>query len=607
MNNSQILYFLVTCFGVFFIPNTSWSQKTTSTSERKIEFEKAMQFLNAFNNDSANYILTQLIEELEATAELETDFGLKVQLRQAEALEKDNQDEIAIQKLIRLVEISEQRQAWEEFAQAHLSLARLNEKMERSTQCLENLQQARTAITNHHIEKVYPRYAIRYSSYLRIFNNQDSAFFYAQEAVRTASKFGLEEEKATGYLLMGLLMGNSNYKSSIEYYQQAANIFKRLEDYSGYSAVLTNQSRLHIQNNQNQLALLYNDSSILAANQAVETGHNAPWMFYTSYQDRAEILKELEQYDSAWYYLNKAYQLEMADITNFNNDKVIAIDARYQDEKKAQKIAEQAIVISYEQSRRNWMLGIIFLGVLFSSILTYYYWRLRKVNQQSLQQAVALTQVNQDLSVSLDQQVLLQGEVHHRVKNNLQIIISLLDLQREKIQDEAAQKSLETMSHRIYSMAAIHEILYQNKETEMVNFVDYTQRLCNHFSNFAEESNSPIFELEIEDKFFNLQTLMPLGIMLNELLTNSLKYATNFENELKISIKLDTTEDGFVLKYRDNGPGFPRGSLIKQEDGLGTYLLKSMSRQLGGHLICSNDEGAVCNIFFKEKNRKENN
>ena len=600
--NSKYYYVLIICLGIFLIPNRSWSKEYSSKSEREKDFEKAMDHLESFRNDSANIIFSQIIVELSDAGELETGFGLMVQFRQAEALEKDHQDEIAIQKLIQIVETAEQKNEWEVYARTHLSLARLYEKMGRSTQCLEHLKLTKEAIWQHNLENVYPRYAIRYSSYHRIYNNQDSSFFYANEAVRTAPEFDLDDEEATGYLLMGLLLQDSLYHESIGYYQKAGTIYKRLEDFSGYSATLCNQSRLHLQNNQNQLALLYNDSSLIAGKKANEFGHDAPWMFYTRYQDRALIYRSLEENDSAWHYLYKAYQMEVSDMANFNNDKVIAIDARYQDEKKAQKIKEQALMISYEQARQKWMFGIVSLVVFFASILTYYYLKLRKANKKTLQQAMALTKVNEDLSVSLEQQILLQGEVHHRVKNNLQIIISLLELQQDNIIDEATRKSLETMSNRIFSMAAIHEMLHQNKGTELVNLLDYTRSLCKHFRTFVEDSNSPDFQLDIDDKFFNLQTLMPLGIILNELLTNSLKYANNLEKKLKIRIKLETVQDGFVMKYRDNGPGFPNGILTEREGGLGTYLLRSMSRQLDGHLISMNDEGAVYSIFFKEKN-----
>lgn len=604
---SKYSYILLICIGIFLISSKSWSQEFSSKSEREKDFEKAMKYLGSFKNDSANIIFSQILTELRDAGELDTDFGLKVQLRQAEVLEKDHRDEIAIKKLIQIVEISKQKKGWEVYARAQLSLARLYEKIDRSTQCLEHLELARKIISQHKLENVYPRFALRYSSYHRIYNNQDSSLFYANEVVKTASKLNQDDEEATGYLLIGLLLRDSLYHESIGYFQQAGIIYKRLEDFSGYSATLSNQSRLHLQNNQNQLALTYNDSSLLAANKAVEFGHNPPWIYYTKYQDRAKIFRSLEQYDSAWHYLDLGYKMELEELENFNTDKVIAIDARYQDEKKMQKIEEQAMMISYEKARQKWMIIVVSLVILIASILTYYYWKLRKANKKTLQQALELTNVNEDLSMSLEQQILLQGEVHHRVKNNLQIIIGLLELQQDEIIDETARKSFQTMSNRIYSMAAIHEILYQNKGVEMVNLLDYTKSLCKHFRTFVEESNSPIFQLEIDDEFFNLQTLMPLGIILNELLTNSLKYANTLENELKIKIKLESVQDGFVIKYRDNGPGFPNGNLAEREGGLGTYLLRSMSRQLDGHLISRNDNGAVCSIFFKEKNLKKTN
>ena len=151
-------------------------------------------------------------------------------------------------------------------------------------------------------------------------------------------------------------------------------------------------------------------------------------------------------------------------------------------------------------------------------------------------------------------------------------------------------------------MAAIHEMLYQKEGNELINLLDYTQNLCNHFSNFSEDERQPIFYLNFKDQYFNLATLMPLGIILSELLTNSLKYAAkSIEDRLTIRIGLKKTKEGYFIDYRDNGPGFPEGKLRERDGGLGTYLLKSMTRQLNGRLITNNDRGAVCNIFFKEK------
>lgn len=602
MNHVTKRKWLLVLFLLTTLSKVGWTQEQLRVVDQKEEFEKAMDFLDSFKNDSANIILTQLINELSTSNELETPFGLNVQLRQAEALEKDHQDEEAIQKLLYIGEVSERKEEWDVFANAHLSLARLNEKIKRADNCWTHLQEVKEAIAKHDLDQLYPRYAIRTSSYHRLFNDLDSAIFYAQEVLRTAPEFGLFNEEAVGHLLVGLLIHKSSYREAIDHLKQAGDTWKKVEDYSGYSAVLSNISSILLENNHTRLALSYNDSSLVVAKMATTMGNDASWMFYTNYRDRANIYRALGQTDSAWHYLNLGYQMQLTDVYETNNAKIIEIDAKYNDEKKAQRIEEQAHLITVQKARRNRTLGLAVIVMLFASIITFLYLGLRKANRKTEEQARIISQTNENLALSLEQQILLQGEIHHRVKNNLQVIISLLEIQMDDIIDPQARINLKAMSNRIYSMAAIHEMLYQKEGNELINLLEYTQNLCTHFSNFSEEKNRPVFHLYFKDQYFNLATLMPLGIILSELLTNSIKYAKdNLGKQLKIGISLNQTEEGFCIVYRDNGPGFPKGTLQQRDGGLGTYLLKSMSRQLNGYLESKNDNGAVCNIFFKEK------
>ncbi len=199
---------------------------------------------------------------------------------------------------------------------------------------------------------------------------------------------------------------------------------------------------------------------------------------------------------------------------------------------------------------------------------------------------------------------MLQGEIHHRVKNNLQVIISLLDLQQDDIHDPKALQSLQSMSNRIYSMAAVHEILYCKEGVETISLLEYTQTLCRHFRQIAPPDQEIIFDVDMETEELGLETLMPLGIMMNELLTNSLKYAAIPGLPLEIEISLKRCADGFCLFYRDNGPGFALGELGEREGGLGSHLLHSMCRQLSGQIKTHNDKGAVYRIFFRQKGHR---
>lgn len=573
------------------------------SDEMHQRFEQARQLLDSFKNDRANLILSELIQELSSKNQLNTPFGLHVQVRQAEALEKDNQDEEAIHKLLNIVEIATEEEQWDVLTNAYLSLARLHEKLGRDQTCILYLREAESRIKHHKIDSLYPRFSIRISSYHRIFGNRDSALYYAQEVLRTAPAFEQAEEEAVGHLLAGMLLSRTSIEEAIRHYRAAGQRWKTVEDYSGYGAVMGNLSNLHLRNNQVGLALSYNDSSLKAIQLAQKMGHDNKDFQAITYQKRGRLFQTLGQLDSAIFYLDKGYQLELAAAQGRQQEKIVEIEAQYQDEKKAKTIQEQAQQIVHEQENRNWLIILSASVLLFASILIHYAVRLRSANRKTIDQAFVIAQTNDELSEALQQQIMLQGEIHHRVKNNLQVLIGLLELQSEDLQDQQAIQSLEAMANRIHSIAAIHEILYQKQGTDMVDLLEYTQNLCKHFSLVLEGRKQPVFQLDMgAHRHFNLETLMPLGIILNELLTNSLKYASHLSNQLIIGIELQVLPDGFCLNYRDNGPGFPKGNLHEREGGLGTYLLKSMSRQLNGYMESTNENGAVSKIFFKEKN-----
>jgi two-component sensor histidine kinase len=565
------------------------------------KYDQAEVYMKAFQIDSANAVLSRLVNQLLDLDQLNTPFGLRVQMRQAEALEKDDQDETAIEELLYVIDASRDKQVWDVNAEAQLSLARLQEKIGRWGQCKEQLAAARQTILTHQLDSIYPRYAIRYASYQRFRGDKDTALFYANEVVRTAPLYGLREHLAVGHLLVGILTKDTDYQQGIYHQKKAGAIWKELGDQVGYGATLSNISKLYLKNNRPKSALMYNDSALMTAKQAAEIGYEGGWIFFVPYKNRAAIYHTLGQVDSAWHYINKGYQLEIADAKKENYQKVVEIDAKYNAAKKEQQLAEQRELLRYEKQRQYWLWGLILLSIIFIFLLTRYYLRLRKANNTAFEQALIIKQANEELSKSLEAQITLQGEVHHRVKNNLQVIISLLELQMEEVKDPQALNSLEAMSNRIYSMAAIHEILYQHQGMELINLKEYTEKLCQHYSNFFDKTQQPVFNLDISDHTFNLATLIPLGVIINELLTNSFKYATQVEEQLKIAIRLKDEKDGYCLSYRDNGPGFPEGVLKQRDGSIGSYLLQSMSRQLKGRFVSKNENGAVVGIFFKEK------
>lgn len=568
-------------------------------------FEQALVYLEAFSNDSAHHILSQLAEELSEAGELQTPFGLEVRLRQAETLEKANRDEAAIQQLLEIAEDGKQAAQWDVYINAQLSLARLHEKHKRPKSCRQSLRKAERTLIANGLDSLYPRLCIRLSSYHRIFAGKDSALVYAREVIRTAPALGQTENAANGHMLMGLLLDHGDYRKALQHFQAAAFTYRQKGNYCGYSYMMCNISRLYLKNDYPYQALEYSDSFYVAAIHARQRGQHDSGFLPYYYKGRGEIFEKLGQLDSALYYSRKGYDLNIKQLSEDNKEKVIEIEARFKDEEKAHKIEEQERLLAHGKAYRNRLLSLVFIILFSMVILLYLYTQLRVANKTTKRQSKTIYQTNEELARALEQQIMLQGEIHHRVKNNLQVIISLMDLQRDDIQDPKALSSLEAMSNRIYSMAAIHEILYRCKGTSCISLQNYVHTLCQHFRNFAVDDNKPLFQLELEEQCFNLDTLMPIGILLNELMTNSLKYAVMPGQRLVISMGLQACGDGYCLRYQDNGPGFRQGALVERKGGLGSYLLKSMVRQLDGRLQSHNEDGAVYQIFFREKNRPD--
>lgn len=595
------------CFYIaflFFCSVGLLAQESSVNESYENRYKQAMQYRDAFNNDSTNIILSDLMNDLIADGQLDSPFGLKVQLKRAESLERDEQDEKAISELLFIAEMSAKKQVWDVQAEALISLARLHEKIGNKEQCLEYLTSAKMLIQNHHLTALYPRFALRYSSYHRIFDNRDSAVHYAHETVLYAGKQGDYLDVAVGYLLLGLM--DENYLAKVNYFDLAGKAFKTSDDNSGLAAILHNLSKLHLKNNQLNAAMIFNDSSLVVSQKSFAQGNELLWQKYKNYEIRAQIFRLQANHDSAWHYLNKSRKLEIEDLNKFNTDKVLAIEAKYDSQKKEQQIIAQRRELASEKLKRQLFYLIFAMTLIFSGFVIYNNRKLTTSNAIIETQTLHIKKTNDELSNALDQQMLLQGELHHRVKNNLQVIISLLKIQETSATSPDSLQTLKTVSNRIYSIVAIHELLYQKNEIMNIHFDEYVHNICTHFGNFLPVPQRPHFAINVKDFQFNVDTTMPLGIILTELITNSIKYALSPDKQLTISIDLKKKNDQqFELTYADNGPGFPGGALEQRKGGLGARLLQSLSRQLKGNVKTSNQNGAMVYIFFEIKNPED--
>jgi len=205
---------------------------------------------------------------------------------------------------------------------------------------------------------------------------------------------------------------------------------------------------------------------------------------------------------------------------------------------------------------------------------------------------------------SLKEKEILIKEIHHRVKNNMQIISSLLNLQKQYVEEEEAINVLQESQNRVKTMSLIHEKLYQSKDLTHINIADYIKNLITDlFYSYAMEKEDIQQILEINDTDLNIETALPCGLIISEIISNSLKYAFP-DKKGGIFLSLKRSNDKFSLLISDNGIGFPEDIDFKNSDSLGLQLVNNLVGQLDGEIQLDNSEGTKYQIIFQELNYK---
>lgn len=208
--------------------------------------------------------------------------------------------------------------------------------------------------------------------------------------------------------------------------------------------------------------------------------------------------------------------------------------------------------------------------------------------------------VESQIKASLTEKEVLLKEIHHRVKNNLQIISSLLNLQVENLKDEQAVGIFKVSQNRIESMALIHEKLYQSKDLARINFADYIRDLvASLFCAYEVNSEAIALKLYIDDVFLGIDAAIPCGLILNELVLNSLKYAfpAGKAGEICVALYSENTNN-FQLIVRDNGIGLPPNFDFRNTESLGLQLVDTLTNQLEGTIELDTTKGVEFKITF---------
>ncbi|MHC0445399.1 sensor histidine kinase [Flavobacterium sp. 3-218] len=307
---------------------------------------------------------------------------------------------------------------------------------------------------------------------------------------------------------------------------------------------------------------------------------------------------------------HKLYKKFSDSILDYSKNKQIEeLRIQYETENKEQKIKQLDKETDLQQTalKKSKLLNTLSIWSLVLLVLTiallYNRYRLKQRTNAELElKEKEINQKNINLRHLLDEKEWLLKEIHHRVKNNLQTVISLLNSQSAYLENDMALSAIKNSQHRIHSMSLIHQKLYNSENIASINMQNYIKELVEYLRESFSLGQRVRFELKIDPLELDVAQAVPLGLILNESITNSIKYAFPDNRTGMIYVTLEpTTEDKYLLTIADNGVGFDANISSKKINSFGLSLIRGLSDDLEASFSMENNNGTILKIEFSKE------
>ena len=379
------------------------------------------------------------------------------------------------------------------------------------------------------------------------------------------------------------------YPESIQDYKSILEITQQFGADGFTAATLSNMGDAYNRQNKHAEALKIHLQAIKMRGQGATNVERRNQAY-----NLAESYGGIQQYDSAFHY--RSIQLELTDsVYNENSNAITSeLQTKYETSQKEALIYQQKSELDIKNTQQKYMTGIGGLLILLLGGAFFAYRSKQKSN-------LALEEKNNEITT-------LFGEVHHRVKNNLQILSSLLHLQSRHITDDAALSAVREGQNRVEAMGLIHQKLYTRDNTSAIEISDYLNELGENLTNTLTHDDRIIITYDTPKLFLDVDTSIPLGLIVNELITNSLKYGFPNDREGKIHVKLAIDQQSNLnLTVSDNGEGsssardLKLNQTTKKSTAFGTQLIHILCKKLKGKIIVLEKEtGYTTEICFSK-------
>ncbi|HTJ53238.1 MAG TPA: tetratricopeptide repeat protein [Cyclobacteriaceae bacterium] len=405
----------------------------------------------------------------------------------------------------------------------------------------------------------------------------DSALFYLSRSLEVKKE--IQDQKAIGTTLNFIgevYMALGQLSDAEPYFKQSLAIKKESGERVGEAEVLNNLGKLKLKTNdlENAEALL-NEAEVLireaGALDDLRINLELKVLLFTKKPNPVKALK----------YAEELLLVKDSLLSREKTQSLMTMQARYESEKKEQQInsLEQASIVQKAEieTKRLWIQSLIVTaGLIFViGVLLFYSYRLSQRSKRKVE--------------------ILLKELHHRVKNNLQILSSVLSLQSQYVKDDDTVQVIKSSEGRVNTMALIHKKLYSDDRNRTINMQEYIHELCGYLLHTYGYTNDTItLDIQINNVTVDVDKAIPIGLILNELISNALKYAyiKQDQPQLKIGLTLHHQHE-LVLELRDNGIGISENKREQTSQSFGLKMVDTLIKELKGKLLLINDSGTV--------------
>ena len=423
----------------------------------------------------------------------------------------------------------------------------------------------------------------------------DSSVYYAKACTKLAENNNNDLKEYYQSLTNTALSYNQQkkYSEALELLIQVENQKTAVSDAKNYPGCLSGigEAYLGLKKYDKAIAYLNKALAMSVSSNILELTAELHNMLYEAYEAKGDYKTALQHFKEYKTYSDSL--LNLSNIQNTND-----LSARYETKQKEKEIAllnteNQVNILSIKNKQRTILLYtaglLILLGII---IVTLYLYRNKQKTNTELEEK------NKMISKALNEKEILLKEIHHRVKNNLQVISSLLNLQSKSIEDKKALEAIKEGRDRVKSMALIHQNLYQDDNLTGVDAKEYIDKLVHSlFVSYNIEPEKITLLTDIDPLQIDVDTIIPLGLILNELISNSLKYAFTERDTGKLEVKLKQLNENLLLEVNDDGKGLPEG-WNKKTSSLGYQLIQSFVQKMKAELEVRNQNGTKVRMII---------